>query len=102
MSGIILPLIVLALAAWIIPWLLGKLLPEGVPWLIAIGLLSAASLTVLSAAVFWWLYGKAGDAVLAETPGHFVALAARAALVWAPIMVLSVANLPRGWRNVQW
>ena len=102
MTDLVLPLLALAIAAWLVPWGFGKALPEGVAWLFVNGALSAAVLTALSAAGFWWLYGDAGDAVLAAPPWQFIVLAARAAIVWAPIMVLSVANLPRGWREAEW
>lgn len=97
-----LPVVLLALAGWVVPWLLSKLLPEGVGWLFVIGALSVVVLVVLSAVGFYVLYGAAGRSVLAEAPWHFVVLSAKAALVWGPVMVLSVANLPRGWKEVVW
>ncbi|MDB2406929.1 hypothetical protein N9W17_00130 [Jannaschia sp.] len=99
---VILPLIGLGLLAWIVPWALGRALPEGVPWLIANGVISAVVLAVLAALGFVLLYGAAGGAVWAEAPWHFVLLSARSALIWAPILVLSLANLPRVWTDVEW
>ena len=97
-----LPVVLLALVAWVVPWLLSKLLPEGVGWLVVIGLLSTVILTVAAAAGFYVIYGAAGRSVLEEAPWHFVVLSAKAALVWGPVMVLSVANLPRGWKEAVW
>ncbi|WP_179378549.1 hypothetical protein [Jannaschia marina] len=102
MTSVALPLVLLALAAWAIPWLLSKLLPEGVFWLVLIGLLSAVALAVISAVGFYVLYGEAGDEVLSAAPWHFVKLSAQAALVWGPVMVLSLANIPRGWKEAVW
>lgn len=99
---IVLPLMALAAFAWVVPWLLSKLLPEGVFWLMLIGVLSAVVLTVVSAVGFYVLYGQAGEVVLDAAPWHFVVLSARAALVWGPVMVLSLANIPKGWKEAVW
>lgn len=97
-----LPLIALALAAWLVPWALGRMLPEGVAWLAVVAALSTAILAVGSGAGFVWLYGAAGPAVWRAAPLHFAALSLRSAIVWGPIMVLSLANLPRGWTTARW
>ena len=97
-----LPLLALAGAAWLVPWGLGRLLPEGIGWLAVVGALSTAILAVLAGAGFAWLYGAAAPAVWSAAPLHFAALSLRSAIVWGPIMVLSLANLPRGWRTARW
>ena len=101
-DGLIWQVPLLVAMAWAVPWLLGRLLPEGVAWLMAIGALSAAILTGATAAGFAALYGAAGGVVWREAPGHFLVLSLRAALIWGPVMVLSVANLPRGWKEAVW
>lgn len=101
-ESVLLPVVLLAAAAWAVPWLLSKVLPEGVFWLILIGIISAVLLTVLSALGFYVLYGQAGDVVLDAAPWHFVVLSARAALIWGPVMVLSLANVPKGWKEAVW
>ncbi len=101
-ATVVLPLLLLAVAAWAVPWLLGRVLPEGVGWLALNGALSAMVLAGLSAGGFYLLYGAAGGAVLDTAPWHFAVLSARAALVWAPIAVLSLANLPKGWTTEVW
>ncbi|CTQ49720.1 hypothetical protein [Jannaschia donghaensis] len=101
-ATVVLPLALLALTAWVVPWVLSKVLPEGVFWLLLIGVLSAVALTVVSALGFYVLYGQAGEAVLDAAPWHFVVLSARAALVWGPVMVLSLANIPKGWKEAVW
>lgn len=71
-------------------------------WLVVNGAFSTLVLAAISGAGFVWLYGAAGEAVWRTAPGHFATLALRSALVWAPVMVLSLANLPRRWTEVVW
>ncbi|MCK0169085.1 hypothetical protein MWU52_16135 [Jannaschia sp. S6380] len=99
---LIAPLVGLAVLAWLVPWALGRLLPEGLGWLFAIGAISAVVLAIVAGVGFFLLYGAAGGVVLAERPWHFVLLSARASLIWLPVMVLSLANLPRGWKKAEW
>lgn len=100
--SLVLPVAALAAVAWLVPWGIGKLVPEGVGWLAVNGVVSSALLGLLAGVGFVFLYGDAGGAVWREAPGHFVLLAGKAAIIWAPVMVLSLANLPRGWREVEW
>jgi hypothetical protein len=100
--NLILPLVGLAVVAWLVPWLLGKLVPEGVIWLLVNGVLSALLLAVISTAGFVWLYGDAGGVVWREAPWHFVLLSAKAGIVWGPVMVLSLSALPKRWKRAVW
>ena len=100
--NLVLPLIGLAVVAWLVPWVLGKLVPEGVIWLLVNGVLSALLLAVVAAAGFVWLYGEAGGVVWREAPWHFVLLSAKAGIVWGPVMVLSLSALPKRWKRVVW
>lgn len=100
--NLILPLVGLAVVAWLVPWLLGKLVPEGIIWLLVNGVLSALLLAVISAAGFVWLYGEAGGVVWREAPWHFVLLSAKAGIVWGPVMVLSLSALPKRWKRAVW
>ncbi|TFL17294.1 hypothetical protein [Jannaschia formosa] len=99
---VVFPLLGLALLAWFVPAGIGKLLPEGVGWLVVNGLVSFMLLAIVAASGFVLLYGEAGGAVWREAPWHFVLLSARSALLWAPILVLSLANLPRKWTEAEW
>ena len=96
------PVLGLAVVAWLVPWGVGRVVPEGVGWLVANGVVSAVVLAVIAAVGFAWLYGAAGGVVWREAPWHFAVLSLRSALIWGPVMVLSLANLPRGWREVEW
>ncbi len=101
-GGVALPVAALAAAGWLVPWALGRALPDGVAWLALNAAVSTALLAGGAAAGFVWLFGAAGPAVLRAEPGHLAQLAARSALVWAPLMVLSLADQPRRWRSARW
>lgn len=103
------PALVLAFLAFTVPRILGLILPEGVRPLLLNAFLSTVFLFLLSAAFFFFLYLWQG-APMAEilAPGwganlkFFGRLGLISALIWAPIMVLSVAALPRKWVKETW
>ncbi|WGH77742.1 hypothetical protein [Jannaschia ovalis] len=99
---VILPLVLLGGLGWAVPWAVSRVLPEGAGWLVANGAISAVVLLVLAGGLFALAYGPARAAVWAEAPWYFALLAARSALVWAPVMVLSLANRPRHWTRATW
>ena len=80
--NLVLPLVGLAVVAWLVPWVL--------------------LLAVVAAAGFVWLYGEAGGVVWREAPWHFVLLSAKAGIVWGPVMVLSLSALPKRWKRAVW
>jgi hypothetical protein len=108
-SGLILPVLLLAMAGWAVPRLLARVFAEGVGPLIALGIVAALIVQMLAAGVFMLLYLWQGVplSVLFE-PGvaagvlHFARLGFASALIWGPILVLSVAGLPRHWRHETW
>ena len=69
----------------------------------------SSGLILLASALFMLLYVGQGVplevildvGVLGGWP-HFLRLGLASALVWAPIMILSVANLPRHWKEKTW
>lgn len=107
--GLILPGGCLALLGWVVPRLLSLVFPEGVRPLLLLGLVSAVVLLLLGMTVFAALYLRQGVSLreLVE-PGlggflvHFLRLGALSALFWGPIMLLSVAGLPRTWTRATW
>jgi hypothetical protein len=102
LTEVVLPLIGLGALAWAMPALMARILPEGVGWLVVNGIVSTLAMALVSMAVFVALYGEAGGPVFVEAPGHFVLLAARSALIWAPVLVLSLADRPRRWTQAEW
>ena len=112
MSGngaLLIPVVFLCLLAWLVPKLLSLVMPEGVKPLMVLAFLSTLAMFVLSSLVFVFLYASHGIG-LADlfAPGilptfvHFGQLGLSAALIWAPIMILSVASLPRHWVKATW
>ena len=108
-DGLFVPAAVLALLAWLVPKLLSMVMPEGVRPLLMIAFLSTVILFLLSAGFFVALYLWQGISwaqiaafgVMANV-AFYGKLGLIAGLLWAPIMVLSVANLPRGWVKKVW
>lgn len=107
--GLVLPTLVLAGLGWAVPRVLALVFPEGVGPLMGLAFVATLVMLLLAAAVFAGLYAIQG-APLGELfrfglwPGvwHFLRLGLLSALVWAPILVLSVAGLPRRWRTATW
>jgi hypothetical protein len=108
-SGLILPALLLAVLGWLVPRLLARVWPEGVGPLLLLALVSTLVLVVLATGLFVLLYLGQGVplalildvGVLGGWP-HFLRLGLVSALVWAPIMILSVASLPRHWKEETW
>jgi len=108
-EGLVVPAGILAVFAYGVPQVLGRWLPEGVTLLMVNALLSTVVLFAFSAGFFALLYFWQGvpvdqlsEAGLAAGVGFFGRLGLMAAIIWAPIMILSVAGLPRKWVKETW
>lgn len=108
-SSLLIPASVLAVLAWAVPVGLSWVMPEGVRALMILAFLSAILLFCVSAAFFFCLYlwGGAPFGELAAVGFwanvvFFGRLGLMSALIWAPIMVLSVASRPRRWVKETW
>ena len=99
---VLLPMAALMALGWIVPWALGRVMPRSLAGLALNGAVSAAILLGLGAMLFAWLYGDAAAPVWREAPAVFLLLSARSALIWGPVVALSVANLPRSWPAADW
>lgn len=111
MSGtaLILPALGAVALAALVPWALSKLLPEGVPALLLNGALSFAVMALAAAGYFVAAYHAESPAMtraLLSEPlaaaGRFGSLAALSALLWGPVLVLSLAQIPSRWREATW
>ncbi len=108
-DSLFIPAVTLAMQAWMVPKLLSFVMPEGVKPLMLIALLSTVILFVISAGFFVALYiwqgmtwAQFAHFGLAANVVFYGKLGMVAAMIWGPIMVLSVANLPRGWVSKVW
>jgi hypothetical protein len=108
-DSLFLPALMLAVLGFLVPRLLARVLPEGVKPLLINTLLSTVLLFALSTVFFACLYIWQGfpmaqlmESGLAANLQFFGRLGLIAALIWAPIMLLSVAGLPRKWVKETW
>lgn len=108
-SGLLLPALALAVLGWLVPRLLAKVWPEGVWPLLLLAFVATVILLALAAGFFVLLYVWQGAPLAALfEPGlvvglaYFLRLGLASALIWAPIMTLSVAGLPRHWKEETW
>lgn len=108
-DGLILPALLLAVVGFVVPRLMARLLPEGVRSLMVNAFASTLILVTVAAGFFFCLYLWQGlDAEILTAQGlaanlwFFGRLGLVSALIWAPIMVLSLAGLPRKWVHETW
>ena len=107
--GLLLPAMCLAAMGWTVPRVLAIWWPEGVKWLMGLALVSKVVMALCGAAFFGFLYRMQGvnlDDLWAtgglSVPLHFTKLSLISALMWAPLMVLSLASVPKNWVREVW
>ena len=108
-DALLLPAFALAVVAFIVPQVMARFLPEGVGPLMLNALLSILVVFVLSGALFYGLYIRQGILALEFSVPDFWAtllffgrLGAMSGIIWLPIVLLSVASLPRKWVKETW
>jgi len=108
-DGLAIPALTLALIGWLVPRGLSLVFPEGVRPLLALAFVSTLVMLALGTGFFMALYVWQGvpfamlfEAGVAAGTAHFLRLGLVSALLWGPIMVLSVAGLPRHWVEETW
>ncbi len=108
-DGLLIPALGLALAGWLVPRGLFLLFPEGVRPLLWLGACATLILFVLGGLAFFALYLVQGVPLevlfaprLGPTLLHFARLGLASSLIWAPLMLLSIAGLPRLWVHETW
>ncbi len=108
-ADLLLPALGLMLLAVLVARGVEVLVPESLVGLAAMALVSALLCWGLASAGFALLYVQEdariltllGDAPTASA-GHFLRLGGRAALIWAPILLLVVTTAPRRWKTAVW
>jgi len=108
-NSLLFPALFLALMGWLVPKLLSTVMAEGVKPLVLLSVLSAVTMLVITSGLFLLLYVIQGASLTLLTVGGFadtllflIKLSVSAGIIWAPIMVLSIAGLPRTWTSVEW
>ena len=103
------PVVVLILLAWLLPTCLHWLIGEGVVKLFVITAIAATVLWIGTGAYIWssdfgWrgLGGVLATADLGAVSWYVFVQGARASIIWAPVLVLSVSSLPRRWKEAVW
>ncbi len=108
-DGLLLPAICLAALGWVVPKLLALFWPEGVRPLIVLAFVAACLMMVAGMGFFVLLYwfqgfpvGSIFEAGIMPGVMYFLRLGSISALLWGPIMILSVAGLPKHWVKETW
>lgn len=108
-QALLFPAFVIAVLGFVVPRLWARMLPEGVKPLMLNAFLSTVVMIVLSAVLFIGLYVGQGAEIsdlfslgLVSNTVFFGQLGVASAIIWAPIMVLSLAGLPRRWVKETW
>lgn len=108
-DGLIIPAAVLALLGWLVPRGLFLIFPEGIKPLLWLAFTAVIAMFGLGMGFFLLLYLWQGapldvlfEAGLMPGLAHFAKLGLISALLWAPIMILSIAGLPKHWVSDTW
>ncbi len=101
-TATIVPILILGAAGALVPIGAMRLMPDTLTGLSLAALLSVILLTIGGAILFIILYGNPGVAVTRQTGVqssvhvHFSGLGLRAALVWGPVLLLTLIGLGQG------
>jgi hypothetical protein len=105
----LLPALVLALLGWLVPRGLSLVFAEGVRPLLILAFCATVVMFLAGCAFFVGVYVLRGaplatllEAGVASFVLHFGRLGLISALLWAPIMILSIAGLPKTWVKETW
>jgi len=108
-ASLVLPAICLAALGFAVPRVLAIWWPEGVKWLMGLAFVSALVMVACGVVFYVVLYAGMGISIadLYSTGGiaavvHFVRLSLLSALLWLPLMVLSLAGVPKNWVREVW
>ncbi len=108
-DGLFIPALALALVGWLVPRGLSLVFPEGVRPLLLLAFVATLIMLAVGTGFFILLYVWQGvplatlfEAGAVAGLAHFLRLGLISSLLWGPIMVLSVAGLPRHWVKETW
>lgn len=103
--GLIIPAALLCVAGWCVPRWLGRRYADSLAKLAAVGCVAAFLLYLIAAALFAGLYVAQGAPVSAVATlgiGYFLGLGSASALIWAPMLLVSLIGLDKRSRMETW
>lgn len=108
-NNLFIPTFILGILGWLVPIGLSRIMKEGLRPLMLLAFYATIILFVLSSVVFFLLYlsqgatsASLGQFGMIENLFFFGRLGLSSAIIWAPIMALSVMNRPRHWVKETW
>ena len=108
-GGLLIPALAFGLLGWLVPKLWSMVVPEGIPGLFAIAILSALTLAGVTGLYFllsYWMAGitlaRLSDQGVLFNIVYFGRLGLSAAIIWGPMMGISLMGLPRTWTRSTW
>ena len=105
--ALVIPSLMLMVLAVAVTRAVERAMPETVPGLILTGIISAILLWIISGAMFGWMY-VIREAQVSPYLGtgsglrHLATIGAKAALLWLPLMLITVVTAPRRWKTNTW
>ncbi|MGH1412268.1 MAG: hypothetical protein ACRBB0_02170 [Pelagimonas sp.] len=103
-----LPAIVLMVLAVVVPRLVETFLPETLFGMAIIAALSSLILWILAslgfAMLYQWENPRLAALLFSSTTSwpYFLNLGAKAAVIWGPVLALTVSTTPRRWKTNTW
>jgi len=108
-NNLVVPALILAVLGWLVPVWLSRRMKEGVKPLMRLAFYAILILFVLASGLFYILYLSQGATSqslvqlgMIENIVFFGRLGLSSAMIWAPVMLLSVMNRPRHWVKETW
>lgn len=108
-SELLFPVLELMLMAILVTRGIELVTPESLQGLALLTLISAVLCWALASAGFALLYWRENPGVLtvmgqdpSASLSHFLWLGGSAALIWAPVLLLTVSTAPRRWKTAVW
>ncbi|MBS0125780.1 hypothetical protein [Thetidibacter halocola] len=105
--ALLVPSLILIALAILLTRAIERMMPETVPGMVLTGIVASILMWLLSGAMFGWFY-LLREAQVAPMLGtgrgmrHLAALGGKAALIWLPIVLITVATAPRRWKTNTW
>jgi hypothetical protein len=106
-ASLLVPSLILIALAILLTRAVERMMPETVPGLVLTALVASIMMWLLSGVLFGWLY-LLREVEVAPMLGtgrgmrHLATMGGKAALIWLPIVLITVATAPRRWKTNTW